>query len=139
MTKYVCGFFFNRQKSHVVLIWKEKPAWQKGKLNGVGGKIEDGETPAEAMCREFEEETGLTYRPWQHFITINREDWECSFFAGVDWENNFEYAETKESEEVAKIEVDRLCDYAYIENLSWLIPMAKHKLNNQKEVFTFES
>lgn len=136
MKKYVCGFYFNRQKTHVVLIWKEKPAWQKGKLNGIGGKIEEGETPADAMAREFEEETGLTHRAWFCFITIHGEGWECNFFAAIDFENNFEYAETKESEEVAKIEIDRLDDYDYIDNLRWLVPMAKYKLENPKLIFS---
>jgi 8-oxo-dGTP pyrophosphatase MutT (NUDIX family) len=30
----------------VLLIEKQKPAWQRGKLNGVGGKIEPGENPS---------------------------------------------------------------------------------------------
>lgn len=56
MKEYVVGFFFAR--GEVLLILKNRPEWQKGKLNGVGGKIEDGETPAQAMVREFKEETG---------------------------------------------------------------------------------
>ena len=33
--------------------------WQAGLLNGIGGKIEDGEAPIEALVREFAEETGV--------------------------------------------------------------------------------
>ena len=43
----------------VLLILKDKPAWQKGRLNLLGGKIEPGETPAEAAFRELKEESGI--------------------------------------------------------------------------------
>ena len=45
-------------QSNVVLVKKNKPAWQKDKYNLPGGKIEEGETPLEAARRELEEETG---------------------------------------------------------------------------------
>ena len=59
--RYVVGFLLNYDRTQVVLIRKNRPAWQAGHLNGVGGKIEMGETPIEAMTREFEEETGLHF------------------------------------------------------------------------------
>ena len=43
----------------VLLVLKDKPLWQKGLLNLVGGKIEQGETPEQCAVREFKEETGL--------------------------------------------------------------------------------
>lgn len=49
--------FFNSDK--VLLILKERPAWQKGRLNLVGGKVEPGEKPEEAAIRELQEESGL--------------------------------------------------------------------------------
>lgn len=52
----------------VVLVKKERPEWQKGFLNGVGGKLEKNESPLEAMIREFFEETGQLTTPdqWIH-------------------------------------------------------------------------
>jgi len=41
----------------VLLILKEKPG-QKGRLNLVGGKVEEGETPEKAAHRELKEEAG---------------------------------------------------------------------------------
>lgn len=45
---------------NVLLVLKDKPAWQKGRLNLVGGKIEPGETPEQAAVRELKEESGLS-------------------------------------------------------------------------------
>lgn len=53
----VVGFAFDDKLLNVALIKKKKPEWQKGYLNGVGGKVKDGEGYHEAMTREFEEET----------------------------------------------------------------------------------
>lgn len=45
---------------HAVLIQKkDRPAWQRGKLNLPGGRIEPGESPSFAARREIGEETGL--------------------------------------------------------------------------------
>jgi len=46
--------------SDVLLVLKNKPSWQCGKLNLVGGKIEPGETPDNAARRELEEESGFS-------------------------------------------------------------------------------
>ena len=53
MKEYVVGFMFSEE------ILKNKPDWQAGRLNGVGGKVEPNEYPDQAMVREFEEETGV--------------------------------------------------------------------------------
>jgi 8-oxo-dGTP pyrophosphatase MutT (NUDIX family) len=58
--EYVLGFAFTPSKGGVLLIRKNRPAWQAGKFNGVGGKIESTDpTVEDAMCREFYEETGI--------------------------------------------------------------------------------
>lgn len=84
-TEYVCGFMFNNALDKVVLIHKNKPEWQKGKVNGVGGKIERlaapdidvprflaYESPDVAMAREFREETGYNTEP--HEWTLFRSE-----------------------------------------------------------------
>lgn len=45
--------------SEILLVKKDRPDWQKGRLNLVGGKIEEGETPEQAALRELQEESGL--------------------------------------------------------------------------------
>lgn len=61
MTRYVLGFAFSEDDRSVLLILKNRPAFQAGKWNGVGGKIEPSETAPQAMAREFREETGLDW------------------------------------------------------------------------------
>ena len=46
-------------KEELILVRKNKPAWQKGKLNLPGGKIEPMEDYKIAALRELKEETGL--------------------------------------------------------------------------------
>lgn len=57
--RYVLGFAFSDNLVGSVLIRKARPVWQAGKYNGVGGKIENAESPRAAMAREFEEETSV--------------------------------------------------------------------------------
>lgn len=68
---YVLGFLFSN--FDVALIKKTHPEYQKGKLNGIGGKIEPRETPLEAMEREFFEETGfkLSAGAWSLYLTFH--------------------------------------------------------------------
>lgn len=54
---YTCAFYFWR--GEVLLVEKNFPSWQKGLLNGIGGKVEGGEVAAATCVREFYEETGL--------------------------------------------------------------------------------
>ena len=61
--QYVVGFAFTKGLKDVALILKNKPANLEGKLNGIGGKIEAGEKPLEAMIREFNEEAGVLTKP----------------------------------------------------------------------------
>lgn len=59
MDRFVVGFAFNKKANSILLMKKDHPDWQKGLLNGIGGKIERGELPFDAMHRECKEETGL--------------------------------------------------------------------------------
>lgn len=69
---YVAGFALSADRRYVLLIRKARPAWQRGKLNAIGGKVDPRETPRQAMAREFSEETGIYTRPehWGHFATL---------------------------------------------------------------------
>lgn len=59
MIEYVLVFAKVENSDDVLIIEKQKPEWMRGKLNLLGGKIEDGESPEEASARELFEESGI--------------------------------------------------------------------------------
>lgn len=59
MQKYVLIHARQQNTDKVLLVHKNRPAWQKGRLNLVGGKVEKNETEVSAAMRELKEETGL--------------------------------------------------------------------------------
>jgi 8-oxo-dGTP diphosphatase len=121
--KYVVGFMFTNDCNNVILIRKKKPAWQIGKLNGVGGKIEINETPLNAMVREYKEEAGITFDKWNNFLTIEYKTCIVYFYKGFS-DGCFYQSETKESEVIEKIKINHWPFDEVIPNLNWIISLA---------------
>ena len=48
------------KKENKILLAMKKKGFGEGKYNGVGGKLEENETPEEAMIRETQEEICVT-------------------------------------------------------------------------------
>jgi 8-oxo-dGTP diphosphatase len=126
MQGYVCGFLFSPDRSRVLLIRKRRPAWQAGKLNGLGGKIEPGESPLDAMRREFREEAAAEVPDWQEVIILNGPDdagsgrgWAGHFFRAF---GDLDGARALTDEE---LEVHRTSPLPpdLIPNLRWMIPL----------------
>lgn len=70
---YVNGFMIKPATEEVLFLQKNRPAFQNGKWNGVGGKMDKpGETAKDAMVREFWEEAGVVTDPlqWEHTCTV---------------------------------------------------------------------
>lgn len=120
MTSYVAGFLFNEDKTKVALIEKQRPQWQAGLLNGIGGHIEKGETSFDAMRREFKEETGVENIDWNSLITLAGSDWEVHFFYGF---GDITKVRSLTDEIVVVVDINPLPENI-IDNLKWLIPMA---------------
>lgn len=120
MQGFVCGFLFSPDRARVLLIRKRRPDWQKGKLNGVGGKIERGESPARAMRREFREEAGLDVDDWREVVMLTGGDWQAHFFRTFG--DIIDAARTITDEHM-EIHPVRELPSDIIPNLRWLIPL----------------
>jgi 8-oxo-dGTP diphosphatase len=85
MVKYVAGFMFDLQRSVVLLVEKERPAWMQGYLNGIGGHVKEGESSIAAMVREFSEETGIATlnNEWVSYARLTGDNdggWEVEWY-----------------------------------------------------------
>lgn len=125
MTHYVCGFVVT-DNGYITLIKKNKPEWQKGKYNGLGGKLEAGETLHGAMRREFLEEAGKDVANWEHRVSLVGKDFTVNFFIAFDKEP-FPLAECEEGDIIwANLStVGSLVNL--IPNLKWIIPFCVQK------------
>jgi 8-oxo-dGTP pyrophosphatase MutT (NUDIX family) len=127
---YCLGFLFSPDWRLFVSIMKDHgPPAVVNRINGIGGKIEDGETPLDAMVREFTEETGLVapVPRWEHFCTMEGEDWEVwCFRACAPTMEDFERCRTPagQTEAVGHAAVRGLHDLPVVPNLRWLVPFA---------------
>lgn len=126
MQEYVCGFLFSTDRERVLLIRKRRPAWQAGRLNGVGGKVEAGETPEAAMAREFREEAGLSVEGWKKVVVLTGEPspadargWRGHFFRAFG-DLGGAVAQTDEALEVHPV---RPLPADAIPNLNWIVPL----------------
>lgn len=120
MERYVVGFLFSEDNESVLLIRKNKPDWQKGKLNGVGGKIEENETEDDAMVREFKEETNLVVEDWSEIAILSMDDLSVYFYSS---QGNLAEARAMTNESLEIVRVDELSHKDTIYNLKWLIPL----------------
>lgn len=125
MRVYVVGFLFNEDLSRVALIRKARPDWQRGRLNGIGGKVEIFETPATAMRREFREETGLDVEHWHERAVLRdlKHDGQIHFFvASGPTFDLFRLKNPDQTEPVVVCQADHLPEDV-LPNLRWLIPL----------------
>jgi 8-oxo-dGTP pyrophosphatase MutT (NUDIX family) len=120
MIEYVAGLLFNDEGDRVTLIQKNRPDWQAGCYNAIGGKIEPGETSFMAMKREFIEEAGVDI-DWDLRITLQGPDYKVHFFSCYNSEA-MTYLRTCTDEIVEVVETYNLPENV-IPNLWWIVPM----------------
>lgn len=125
ISRYVLGFLFNDGATSVVLLRKNRPKWQKDRLNGVGGKIKEGESEITAMIREFHEEAGVATiaAHWEAFCEMKGVGWSVVCFRAFD-SKAWEAARTMETEEVEKHNTSVLAAHHCVANLHWLVHLA---------------
>lgn len=124
MTEYVLGFAFGPLNETVVLIQKKTPAWQHGRLNGIGGHIEPTDTtPLDAMQREFNEEAGMNIATWTHYAVLRSPSWTVHVFKAHNVVVGAARSTAPDEGEVQVHRVRHLPDNV-LPNLRWLIPIA---------------
>lgn len=129
MTRYVLGFLIDTKREKVVLIKKNRPEWQKGKFNGVGGKKREGESHIKAMTRECREETGL-FIPidgWEYFcILVKANEYTVMCYKSFADLKVLENAKTMTDEEVHVKDISVISVINCNANLKWLVPLVAY-------------
>ena len=139
MKRYTVNFLFTPNHDRVWLIEKQKPDWQKGCLNGIGGEIEDDEEPVQCAVREIKEEAGidieildLTRVGMMRGLNNDKSSFIVHIFTGV----TNQILTTQEQEEIGLYDVDTIKSYPHIENVPMLIETCIYRLTGSS---SFES
>lgn len=138
MKDYTLGFMFSEDSSKVLLILKDRPEWQRDKLNGIGGKAEpkDELNLKVTQIREFKEKTGIgsSTEDWELFCIINGTETESKTGTEIGsqyriwcykaFSDNIYNAKRMETEQPEIIHVNNINKAHVLPNVNWLIPMA---------------
>ncbi len=149
---YVVGLIFTPDYEQVLLIRKNHPDWQTGRLNGIGGKVKDKESFTAAMFREFKEETllkeladDLEYG-WEDICALIMDNVEVRFFKALMTSSAIYnlHGKLNDSREVFELwDVnDALFNYradSFVNGLDWILPLAASKSGFRWEPFRVES
>lgn len=132
--EYTVVIAFNYLLLDVLLIQKEKPKFQKGLFNGIGGKVEHNETITQCACREFYEECGIKIRNPKHFATLSTKshgiDAIVYFYTYVL--KRQDTPQTKTKEKISWSHFYMLQYLPLVPNLYWLITLAKLQFTHPK-------
>lgn len=131
---YVLIFLFTPEFEKVLLMKKNKPDFQNGKLNGLGGKIELNETSFDAARRELKEESGIEGIDIQFIISFGNESWNVDMYTGI-YDGDISLVKSIESEKIDWYYVNSLpvgVNDMLLRNLKWLIPLCIDSLSSEE-------
>lgn len=131
--EYVVGFALDNY-GRVALIRKNRPEWQAGLLNGIGGHVEPGEDPDAAMVREFEEETGSLVGGWELFLVMDFPGARIHFYRTMIGTAVMDGLRTATDETVCKLDARDLGQVGVIPNLRWLVPLAAYTADTYEPI-----
>ena len=134
---YTLGFAFSADRSKVALMMKNRPAWQAGKMNGIGGKLEENESPNEAMVREFFEETGVKtdIADWHYYTKIVGRDGDVYCYRMFN-DKVFDVKTTSDEDVVLLDTSLDIIRQKALSNVAWLIGIA---LDDNQPIFFVEA
>lgn len=106
--------YIEKEDSYLMLhrVKKENDE-NKDKWIGVGGKLEEGESPEECVLREVKEETGLILKKYAYrgFITFVSNQWGTEYmhlFTATEYEGNMKECSEGNLEWVPKFQIEKL-------------------------------
>lgn len=140
MRRYVlCYSFLANNPSKIYVVRKQKPEWQMGMYNLIGGKVEEDEIDKERMAakREFEEESGINIKN-EDVIGLCGKIIGKDFFIKVyrlsigKWSESYVPQPTSPTQEEVVIKrIQDLLDHPrLIDNLKVVIPLCHHGVKN---------
>ncbi len=150
MKHYCLGFLYveGQSPTYQVLLIKKKDdcplEYVRGKLNGIGGSINEGEPPIDAMIREFREETSIApdYVNWvekgniltdKHNVTIFRGRLKTSEYR---FYCDYTFPYQCNEGEVNFYDIEGIHNWNIVENLPILLPLV-NTYNNYKFVLDY--
>lgn len=133
VTHFVVGFALDHL-GRVALIRKTRPDWQAGLLNGIGGHVEDGESPEAAMVREFEEETGTRLDGWEPVVQMTFPGAVIHFYRARTTADVLDGLRTTTDEEVHVADLGSLAPQFVVPNLAWLLPLAAYTADTYEPI-----
>ncbi len=111
----------------VVMIQKNRPAWQAGTWNGVGGKIIGSETAGEAMVREFLEETGVKTKltDWRLRVKLDGHEAGYVVYFYIARPETLPNIQSTTDEPVSILSIKSVLDGTYptVGNMRWILPL----------------
>lgn len=132
--RYTIGIVFTPKLDCVLLIFKQRPDWQRNKWNFPGGHIEVNESAVQCVSREFKEETNLNI-PMEDWVEIdkinNQGNYKVGIFTTIYRSQKHGSYETLTDEIVSWFRVDDLPKNV-IPNIPWLTFFAKNCLDQAK-------
>lgn len=130
MKQFALGFLFAPDQTgvrSVVLTMKQRPAWQAGFLNGIGGQVKEDESPEDAMKRTFSEATGAGtwWQKWERFAIIQNEGRVVSCFRMN--RDRLPTFHQRGDETVTAWKVRSVIEgkFPTLPDIAWLIPLAE--------------
>jgi 8-oxo-dGTP diphosphatase len=118
---YVLALLFTANRRQVVLMRRMRPLWQAGRVNALGGRLVDGESPGDAARREVREESGVDVKEWTEVLVWDDAEYRMHVMRAVS--ELAGAARTMEDQEVFLADVESL-PANVIDNLRWLVPLA---------------
>lgn len=134
MRHYTLIFIFDESYTNVILIQKKSNKFgHKNLWNGLGGKLEDGETLSYGVFREFYEESNLKYKDANLFAVLSFNDMKVHVFRGIaDFPLDYKYETDEGIVKTWNVEDVNFIDT--VVNVEWLIEMARDLDTSRKYV-----